>query len=46
MRCARHRRKTWAERHEELAIFMIVLLTGVVMGLSCAMSLVTVSPIW
>lgn len=46
MRYARHRRKTWAERHEELAIAMIVLLTGVVIGLSCGMNLVTVSPIW
>lgn len=34
MRNAKHRHRTWAERHEQEAILMIVLLTGIILGLS------------
>lgn len=33
MRNAKHRRRTWAERHEETAILMVVMMTGVLMGI-------------
>ena len=32
MRYARHRRRTWAERNEELVIALIVVIIGLLMG--------------
>ena len=32
MRNARHRRRTWAERHEESAILLTVVIIGILMG--------------
>lgn len=32
MRNARHRRRTWAERHEETAILLTVVVLGLLMG--------------